>query len=92
MSHIVLSILYTDTVWLKGVNSLMTFIGLISAALAIVMKDVIMNMAGWFYIVLKSPFKVGDRVEIDGVAGDVVDIQLFSFESLHVAIRHQIIY
>ena len=71
-------------IWFKGVQSLATFIGIFSAALAIVMKDVILNIAGWIYIILKSPFRVGDRIEIDGVAGDVIDIQVFSFALMEI--------
>ena len=71
-------------VWFQGVQSLATFIGLFSAALAIVMKDVILNIAGWIYIILKSPIRTGDRIEIDGIAGDVIDIQVFSFAMMEI--------
>lgn len=71
-------------VWLQRIQSFSGFIGVFSAALAIVMKDVILNIAGWIYIVLKSPFDVGDRIEVDGVSGDVVDIQLFTFSLMEI--------
>lgn len=85
-SFLMITILFilVGRIWFEGVNSFMTFVGLFSAALAIVMKDVIMNLAGWIYIVIKSPFKVGDRIEIDGISGDVVDIQLFSFVIMEI--------
>lgn len=66
-------------VWFKGIQSLTTFLGLFSAGLAIAMKDFIMNIAGWMYIVWKGPFRVGDRIEIDGISGDVIDIQVLEF-------------
>lgn len=69
-------------VWFMGVKSLTTFLGLLSAGLAIAMKDFIMNIAGWFYLIWKRPFKVGDRIEILEIAGDVIDIQLFEFALL----------
>lgn len=71
-------------VWFTGARSLATFIGLFSAALAIVMKDVILNIAGWIYIIVKSPLSVGDRIEIDGIAGDVIDVQVFSFTLMEI--------
>lgn len=74
----IFTIILVGRVWFEGINSFMTFLGLFSAALAIVMKDLILNLAGWAYIVIKSPFKVGDRLEIDGIAGDVIDIKLFT--------------
>ena len=66
-------------VWFKGVQSLTTFLGLFSAGLAIAMKDLIMNIAGWLFIIWKGPFRVGDRIEVEGITGDVIDIQLFEF-------------
>lgn len=86
MSYIifVLAFILVGRIWFEGIQSLTTFIGLFSAGLAIVMKDVILNIAGWMYIKLKSPLRVGDRIEIDGIAGDVIDIQVFSFVLMEI--------
>lgn len=81
---VILAFIMVGRVWFTGARSIATFIGLFSAALAIVMKDVILNIAGWIYIILKSPFSVGDRIEIDGIAGDVIDIQVFSFALMEI--------
>lgn len=80
----VLAFILVGRIWFQGIQSLTTFIGLFSAGLAIVMKDVILNIAGWMYIKLKSPLRVGDRIEIDGIAGDVIDIQVFSFVLMEI--------
>ena len=80
----VLAFILVGRIWFQGIQSLTTFIGLFSAGLAIVMKDVILNIAGWIYIKLKSPLRVGDRIEIDGIAGDVIDIQVFSFVLMEI--------
>lgn len=72
-------IIMTARIWFKGIKSLTTFLGLLSAGLAIAMKDFIMNIAGWFYLMGKKPFKVGDRIEINEIVGDVIDIQIFEF-------------
>ncbi|MGO1468829.1 MAG: mechanosensitive ion channel family protein [Tissierella sp.] len=86
VSYIIVIIIFimVGRVWFEGVQSLATFIGLFSAALAIVMKDVILNIAGWIYIILKSPFRVGDRIEIGDIAGDVIDVQVFSFALMEI--------
>ncbi len=76
---IVLGFILVGRVWFVGIQSLTTFLGLFSAGVAIAMKDLIMNIAGWAYIIWKGPFNVGDRIEIDGTSGDVIDIQLFEF-------------
>ncbi len=68
-------------VWFKGIQSLTTFLGLFSAGLAIAMKDLIMNIAGWIFIIWKGPFRVGDRIEIGNISGDVIDIQFALMET-----------
>ena len=66
-------------VWLRGFNSLSTFIGLLSAGLAIALKDPITNIAGWMFILVRKPFETGDRVQVGNYAGDVIDIDIFQF-------------
>lgn len=51
-------------------------LGIVSAALVISLQDVCTSMAAWFVIMLGGKFGIGDRLEIDGTRGDVLDIQL----------------
>lgn len=76
-------VLITARIWVEG-GAFGTWIGLFSAGLAIALSDVLKNLAGWFYIVLRRPFRVGDRIEVAGQAGDVVDIRAFRFSVLEV--------
>jgi len=69
-------------VWLPGFHSLSTFIGLLSAGLAIALKDPITNIAGWLFILVRKPFETGDRVQVGNHAGDVIDIDIFQFTLL----------
>ncbi len=70
-------------IWFEGFTSLSTVVGLASAGIAIAMRDPLVNLAGWLFILWRQPFAVGDRVEIRGpagaVAGDVIDQRVFSF-------------
>jgi small-conductance mechanosensitive channel len=66
-------------IWIGRVGALATFLGLLSAGLAIALKDTVQNLAGWAFIVWTRPFDVGDRVQVGSHAGDVIDIQLFQF-------------
>lgn len=66
-------------VWIGRIGSLATFFGLLSAGLAIALKDMVQNLAGWAYIVWSRPFDVGDRVQVGSHAGDVIDVHLFQF-------------
>jgi small-conductance mechanosensitive channel len=64
-------------VWSDRFASLATFLGLLSAGLAIAFKDPIANIAGWYYLITNRPFRVGDRIQIGEEKGDVVDISMF---------------
>lgn len=72
------------SLWVTPLRDLGTFLGLVSAGVAIALADVLKNIAGWLYIVLRRPFHIDDRIEIDGVAGDVVDIRLFRTSLLEI--------
>jgi len=72
------------SIWFQGMASLGTFLGLASAGLAVALHDTIANMAGFFFIEARKPFRVGDRVEIGDVQGDVIDIRLFQFSIVEV--------
>jgi small-conductance mechanosensitive channel len=71
-------------IWVDAFNDLPTFLGLVSAGIAIALADVLKNLAGWIYIWSRRPFRVGDRIEVDGTKGDVVDIRLFRFSLMEV--------
>jgi small-conductance mechanosensitive channel len=55
-----------------------TILGLTTAALTIALQDYIVAFLGWFTLMGKSGIHVGDWVEINGVAGEVVDFKLMS--------------
>lgn len=76
---IVVGILVVGREWLEGFKALATFLGLVSAGIAIALKDPLVNLAGWAYIVWRRPFDVGDRIEMAGHKGDVIDQRLFQF-------------
>jgi len=57
-------------------SSLTTFVGLLTAGIAIALQDVILSLAGYFVIIGKYGIRVGDRVRIAAVNGDVLDVGL----------------
>ncbi len=71
-------------IWRDDVKSLLTFLGLLTAAIAIALRDPALSLIGWFYILFRRTFEVGDRIEIEGHIGDVIDISLFQFTLLEV--------
>jgi len=80
----VIAILIVGNIWFKGVQSVATFFGIFAAGVAIALQDLISNVAGWFFIIWRRPFNVGDRIEIAGHAGDVIDKRLFMFTLMEI--------
>lgn len=71
-------------VWIGGVDTLLTILGLMAAGAVIALQDVVRNLAGGTYVAFKHPLRVGDRVEIDGVSGDVINIGFLGFNLLEI--------
>lgn len=79
-----LAILFLVSVWVPDTGNLTTYLGLVSAGLAIALKDPLTNLVGWVFILARHPFRVGDRIEIGHLAGDVIDLRLFQFSLLEI--------
>ncbi|QGY45304.1 mechanosensitive ion channel [Maribellus comscasis] len=79
-----IGIILVGSVWVQAFRQFGAFLGLFSAGLAIALKDPLTNLAGWFFIMFRKPFIVGDRVQIGEHAGDVIDIRLFQFTILEI--------
>lgn len=79
-----IGIFLVGTIWLSAFEQFGAFLGLMTAGLAIALKDPLTNLAGWFFILFRKPFVVGDRVQIGIHAGDVIDIRLFQFTILEI--------
>ncbi len=77
-------ILLIILVWLQDVSSITIIFSVVGAGLALALQEVILSVAGWFLILIRRPFEVGDRVELGGVKGDVIDIRLFQTSMLEI--------
>ncbi|HEY2381994.1 MAG TPA: mechanosensitive ion channel domain-containing protein [Terriglobia bacterium] len=67
------------------IGSLATFAGLITAGIAVALQNVILAIAGYFFLVGKYGVRVGDRVQISGVTGTVVDIGMIRMHMMELA-------
>lgn len=54
-----------------------TILGLATAGLTVVFQDFILAICGWFVLMGPNGIRVNDWVEIDGVGGEVVELNLF---------------
>lgn len=79
-----LGVLTISLARIEGMQSAATYFGLVSAGLAIALKDPITNIVAWGFILWRKPFEVGDRIEIGSYAGDVVDQRIFLFSILEI--------
>jgi small-conductance mechanosensitive channel len=57
-------------------SSLATFAGFITAGIAVALQTVILSVAAYFFLIGRYGVRVGDRVTVSGVTGDVIDIGL----------------
>ncbi len=78
-TYYILILIVLLAIWLDRVQSLATFLGLFSAGLAIALKDPLVNLAGWLFIIVRKPLQLGDRVQIGDFSGDVIDVRFFQF-------------
>lgn len=77
-------ILFLSSTWLGFIGSIGTFLGLVSAGIAIALKDPLVNIVAWLFILIRQPFRVGDRIQIGDNAGDVIDIRIFQFSMIEI--------
>ena len=79
-----LGVILLGQIWIGEMRSFATFLGLLSAGLAIALQGPITDLAGWMLILVRRPFEVGDRIQIGEHAGDVIDIRIFQFAMLEI--------
>lgn len=73
----ILGLLLLTRIWTSGLRDIGVFLGLASAGLAISLRDPIVCLVGWAFLLIRRPYQVGDRVQIGEHRGDVIDIRLF---------------
>lgn len=66
--------LLTITYFTGKISDLTLAFGLLTAGITITLQELILSVAGSFYIFLVKVYKPGDRIEINGIKGDVIDI------------------
>lgn len=69
----------------SGLAYLPTVMGLAGAGIVISLKDITLNYVGWFLIHGSNGFEVGDRIELDGIKGDVVNIGINRFTLMELS-------
>ncbi len=66
-------------------GTLATVMGLAAAGVALALQNVILSFAGYFFVTGRYGIRVGDRIQIAGISGDVIDIGLFKLALMELA-------
>jgi small-conductance mechanosensitive channel len=82
-----LSLLFAS--WYTALVSL----GLLSLILGFALQTPITSLIGWIYLLIRQPYKVGDRIQIGGAKGDVIDVSyldttLWEFGGPYLSTQH----
>jgi small-conductance mechanosensitive channel len=62
-----------------------TVLGFAAAGIAVALQNVILSIAGYFFLIGRFGIKAGDRVQIGGVTGDVIDIGLVKLSMMELS-------
>ncbi|GAA5262698.1 mechanosensitive ion channel family protein [Methanocalculus sp.] len=82
--ELVLILAIIALIWVTDIQALMVFFGIIGAGIAIALQDLFKNFAGSLTILLTGTYSVGDRIEIDGRYGDVMDIGIMNTTMMEI--------
>jgi small-conductance mechanosensitive channel len=63
----------------SDLKSVATYFGLLSAGLLLALENVILATLGSLLLVGKRGIRIGDRVQVSGVTGDVIDMGMLQF-------------
>ena len=68
-------------------------LGVLSLILGFALQTPITSLIGWVYLLIRQPYKVGDRIEIGNARGDVIDVSyldttLWEFGGPYLSTQH----
>lgn len=72
------------TIWIQNVQALFVAYGLVAAGVAISLQDFFKNIMGGVILLTSGVYRVGDRIEIEGKHGDIIDVGLLYTSILEI--------
>jgi small-conductance mechanosensitive channel len=79
-----LVLLILGLTFITHLSSFATFAGLLTAGVAVAMQSVLVSVVGYFILIGKYGLRVGDRVQVGGVSGEVIDLGLIRMHLLEL--------
>lgn len=71
-------------IWAQRLQGLVIVLRATRAGLTIALAPVIVSMAGWALIISPKPYKVGDRVQFDGIIRNMTDVGIIKTSLLEI--------
>ncbi|MBN1782013.1 mechanosensitive ion channel family protein [bacterium] len=71
-------------IWAGSTQHWATVLSVMGAGIALALHEVLLNLAGWFYILFRRPYRTGDRIELGQLQGDVIDISVMQTTLLEI--------
>jgi len=73
LAMIVIGLSLLSANWYTAIASL----GILSLILGFALQTPIASLIGWVYLLIRQPYRVGDRIQIEDAKGDVIDVSYF---------------
>lgn len=73
LSGLVISLVVVSVLFENWYTAVVSF-GIVSLILGFALQTPIMSLIGWIYLVVRAPYKVGDRIRMGDLSGDVIDV------------------
>ncbi|MFC1569764.1 mechanosensitive ion channel family protein [bacterium] len=71
-------------IWAGRTQQWATMLSVMGAGIALALHEVLLNIAGWIYVLFKHPYRTGDRIELGDLQGDVIDIGVLQTTMLEI--------
>jgi small-conductance mechanosensitive channel len=89
LAIVIIGLSVVSASWYTALVSL----GVLSLILGFALQTPITSLIGWVYLLIRQPYKVGDRIEIGGARGDVIDVNyldttLWEFGGPYLSTQH----
>jgi small-conductance mechanosensitive channel len=89
---LVIAIIMLSLVFASWYTALVSF-GVLSLILGFALQTPITSLIGWIYLLVRQPYRVGDRIQIGTATGDVIDVSyldttLWEFGGPYLSTQH----
>jgi hypothetical protein len=93
MAHRLLTLFAVAVVALFSVasdlSSLVTYFGLLTAGIAVALQNVILASLGYLVLMGKRGIRIGDRIQVSGITGDVTNMGMLQFQLREFDVQKQ---